>query len=189
VIENLKVSGMLKNHRLASALADCGFYEFRRAIDTESVSEEAKALMLVDVYWEEYDKVKSGFLFAAATPLEKLVQSGNQTPVIHRLLGDIYLRLGRWQEAEEKYQKVILLAESEKNPFEIPAAQEGLAHVAVIKGDFSEARKFLLEAKQGYQIAGDGKQVELIQGWLEKLESMPHPLQKLLKYRGVISDP
>jgi tetratricopeptide (TPR) repeat protein len=127
--------------------------------------------MLVDVYWEEYDKVKSGFLFAAATPLEKLVQSGNQTLVIHRLLGDIYLRLGRWQEAEEKYQKVILLAESEKNYFEIAAAQEGLAHVAVIKGDFSEAEEFLLKAKQGYQIAGDGQQVDLIQGWLEKLES------------------
>jgi hypothetical protein len=140
-------------------------------IDTESVSEETKALMLVDVYWEEYDKVKSGFLLAAATPLEKLVQSGNQTLVIHRLLGDIYLRLGRWQEAEEKYQKVILLAESEKNYFEIAAAQEGLAHVAVIKGDFSEAEEFLLKAKQGYQIAGDGQQVDLIQGWLEKLES------------------
>jgi Flp pilus assembly protein TadD len=103
--------------------------------------------------------------------LEKLLQSGNQTPVIHRLLGDIYLRLGRWQEAEEKYKKVILLAESEKNHFEIAAAQAGLAHVAVIKGNFSKARKFLLEAKQGYQIAGDGQQVDLIQGWLEKLES------------------
>jgi hypothetical protein len=140
-------------------------------IDTESVSEGAKALMAFDVYTEEYDKAKSGFLFAAATPLEKLVQSGDKTPVIYRLLGDIYLRLGRWQEAAEKYQKVILLAESEKNHFEIAAAQAGLAHVAVIKDDFSEARKFLLEAKQGYQIAGDGRQVDLIQGWLEKLES------------------
>ena len=142
-----------------------------KAIETESVSEEAKALILADVYGEEYDKIKSGFLFAAATPLEKLVQSGNQTPVIHRLLGDIYLRLGRWQEAAEKYQKVILLAESENNYFEIAAAKEGLAHVAVTNGNFSEARELLLEAIQGYQIAGDGRQVEVIQGWLEKLES------------------
>lgn len=142
-----------------------------KAIDTESVSEEAKALILVDVYWEEYDNVKSGFLFAAAIPLEKLLQNDNQTPVIYRLLGDIYLRLGRWQEAEEKYQKVILLAESEKNHFEIAAAQEGLAHVAVIKSDFSKAKEFLLEAKQGYQIIGDGKQVQLIQDWLSQLES------------------
>jgi putative transposase len=33
VIEDLNISGMLKNHRLASAIADCGFYEFTRQLD------------------------------------------------------------------------------------------------------------------------------------------------------------
>ncbi|XWK88592.1 MAG: RNA-guided endonuclease TnpB family protein [Phormidium sp.] len=33
VIEDLNISGMLKNHRLASALADCGFYEFTRQLE------------------------------------------------------------------------------------------------------------------------------------------------------------
>lgn len=33
VIEDLNVSGMLKNHRLASAIADCGFYEFKRQLE------------------------------------------------------------------------------------------------------------------------------------------------------------
>ncbi|ELR98299.1 RNA-guided endonuclease TnpB family protein [Gloeocapsa sp. PCC 73106] len=33
VIEDLNVSGMLKNHRLASAIADCGFYEFVRQLE------------------------------------------------------------------------------------------------------------------------------------------------------------
>jgi putative transposase len=32
VIEDLNVSGMLKNHRLANAIADSGFYEFKRQL-------------------------------------------------------------------------------------------------------------------------------------------------------------
>jgi len=32
VVEDLNIAGMLKNHRLASAIADCGFYEFKRQL-------------------------------------------------------------------------------------------------------------------------------------------------------------
>jgi putative transposase len=33
VVEDLHVSGMLSNHKLAQAIADCGFHEFKRQLE------------------------------------------------------------------------------------------------------------------------------------------------------------
>jgi putative transposase len=33
VVEDLNVSGMLSNHKLAQAIADCGFHEFKRQLE------------------------------------------------------------------------------------------------------------------------------------------------------------
>lgn len=50
VIENLNVSGMLKNHRLASVIADCGFYELRRQLEYKTQWYGSK-LVLADRFY------------------------------------------------------------------------------------------------------------------------------------------
>ncbi len=50
IIEDLNVSGMMKNHRLASAIADCGFYEFKRQLTYKCVWYDSK-LTIVDRFY------------------------------------------------------------------------------------------------------------------------------------------
>ncbi|NES70685.1 MAG: IS200/IS605 family element transposase accessory protein TnpB [Okeania sp. SIO2D1] len=50
VIEDLNVSGMLKNHKLASAIADCGFYEFKRQL-TYKCEWYGSELVIADRYY------------------------------------------------------------------------------------------------------------------------------------------
>ena len=91
-------------------------------------------------------------------------------PKSNRLLGDIYLRLGWQQEAKEIHQKAILLAEAENNLSETAAAQVGLANLAVIGENFSEATGLLEKAQEVYSLMGNSQQLDLIQGWLVELE-------------------
>ena len=46
-IEDLNVSGLLKNHKLAAAISDCGFYEFKRQMEYKTTWYGSK-LCLVD---------------------------------------------------------------------------------------------------------------------------------------------
>ncbi len=50
VIEDLNVSGMLANHNLAAAIADCGFYEFRRQLEYKCQRYGSK-LVIVDRFY------------------------------------------------------------------------------------------------------------------------------------------
>ncbi len=58
VIEDLNVSGMLKNRHLSRAVADVGFYEFRRQLEYKA--RDAGCLVQVVSRWEPSSKTCSG---------------------------------------------------------------------------------------------------------------------------------
>ncbi len=70
-IEDLNVSGMLANHKLASAICDCGFYEFRRQLEYKSVMYGTK-VEVVD-RWYPSSKTCSSCGHIQAMPLSERV--------------------------------------------------------------------------------------------------------------------
>jgi putative transposase len=58
VIEDLNVAGMLKNHHLAQAIGDVGFYEFRRQLTYKAAWYGCR--VLVASRWEPSSKTCSG---------------------------------------------------------------------------------------------------------------------------------
>jgi len=58
VIEDLNVAGMLRNHHLAQAIGDVGFYEFRRQLSYKAAWYGCR--VLVASRWEPSSKICSG---------------------------------------------------------------------------------------------------------------------------------
>ncbi|MDJ0796296.1 MAG: RNA-guided endonuclease TnpB family protein [Calothrix sp. MO_167.B12] len=50
VVEDLNVSGMVKNHKLSQSIADCGFYEFRRQLEYKC-KKFASELIIADRFY------------------------------------------------------------------------------------------------------------------------------------------
>lgn len=66
-VEDLNVSGMLKNHKLAGAISDCGFYEFKRQLEYKTAWYGSK-LCLVD-RWFPSSQLCSSCGAKQSTPL------------------------------------------------------------------------------------------------------------------------
>lgn len=71
VIEDLNVSGMLANHKLASAIADCGFYEFRRQLEYKCQRYGSK-LVVVDRFYPS-SQICSSCCYRQKMPLKERV--------------------------------------------------------------------------------------------------------------------
>ncbi len=68
-MEDLNVSGMLHNHKLAAAISDCGFYEFKRQLEYKTVWYSSK-LCLVD-RWFPSSRLCSGCGNKQSMPLSQ----------------------------------------------------------------------------------------------------------------------
>lgn len=140
-------------------------------IEKIEATDAAKALMLADYLGEQLDSLEPATYFAAVAPLENLGQEA-ETATVHRVLGDIYVRLGWMGEAETRYRKSLRLGIRAGNLEEKAKAQEGLAHVYVATRELAESKRWLVEAQENYQLAGDGKRADLVSRWLDKLNAL-----------------
>jgi len=66
-------------------------------------TETARALILADYLTEQLDSLEPATYLAAVASLENLGQAA-ESATVHRVLGDIYVRLGWMEEAETRYR-------------------------------------------------------------------------------------
>lgn len=146
-------------------------------IQAQNLSSESQAIALSTIYQEAEqpeDSNQPGLVLDAIATLEPLVTAGNQTPYIHRSLGDLYLQIGLLEMASERYQETLTLSQStpsQSTPEQEnqTAAQLGLANIAAANGDRANAERWLTQARQGYVALGNTRQVDLIDQWIRKL--------------------
>lgn len=144
-------------------------------IDAQELSPEAKALVLTSIYQEAGQSAtvsnSPGLVWEAIATLEPLVASGNLTPYVHRLLGDLYLQVSFLELAAPRYQASVNLAQATCDYQNQASAAVGLANIAIAKGDRALAEQWLMEAKEGYVMSEDIRQADMVDQWLLKLEN------------------
>ncbi|MEG4454686.1 hypothetical protein [Microcoleus sp. N9_A1] len=134
------------------------------AIDKQVPNESAKKLAISSVY------LNTSLIAEARDILEKLQETGGETPPINRALGDLYLeKLQLVPQAEVYYSKVINTAKTDDIE-ELTAARYGLGQVHSAMRNNLEAMKYLRMAKDGYTTLGDLPMAEKIDKQLRDLQ-------------------
>ncbi|MBD2001430.1 tetratricopeptide repeat protein [Leptolyngbya sp. FACHB-541] len=153
-------------------IADLGFNVFNsntvqtqvEEIEALELPNEAKTVILVsDVY------IPNELTAEAIATLESLVEQNSQSPLVYRLLGDLYLRSGLQLLAQERYQQAADLAQIAQNLEERVDAQFGLGILNSRIGNIAEATLWFSQAQVGAIYLGDENRLEQIETELDNL--------------------
>jgi tetratricopeptide (TPR) repeat protein len=104
-----------------------------------------------------------GFMAAAIAQLEQLIsQQATPSAALLQQLGDLYLTVELYSQAEAAYQAALAAAETQENLIAQAEAYVGLANVQVALGETPQARDNLLAAERLYREAGNEAQADLV---------------------------
>ena len=155
-------------------------------LEVASLSDEARALALSQLYSDVADPLLdppegSGLVWDAIATLEPIVAAGTETPFTHRLLGDLYLQVGLFEQAQARYEQVLELTQQQDEVATRAAAWVGLANISAarsarwdqlgnedaIQDAEATAQEYLELALVNYRALGDVDRVERIETeWL-----------------------
>ena len=129
------------------------------------LSDEARALALAYLY------INHNLIAEAIETLEGFAEEGSQTPAIYRLLGDLYRQTGLPLLAESRYTQAITLSQAANDIEGQATAQAGLGEVYATLNNQEEARRWLGQARTGYEILGDTQRVSDLKARLATLKA------------------
>ena len=107
----------------------------------------------------------------AIATLESLTQQEEHSPLVYRLLGELYWQSGLAHLAAQNYLKAIELAQSPEFLEEKTLAQFGLAEVYAATNELKQATFWYEQAKKGYVDLGDTRRADFLERRLETLNS------------------
>ena len=153
-------------------------------IEQEELSPLVKGLLLAELY-SNYILPASSLSAYNLTPatarsynltveaistLENLTKQQENSPLVYRLLGELYWQSGLAQIATQNYLKAIELANSPEFLEEKTLAQFGLAEVYAATDDVKQAALWYQQAKKGYIDLGDTRRANFLERRLEDLK-------------------
>ena len=136
------------------------------SIEELDIEQTAKTLLLAEKAYPQFKLFSRGI-----NELTQLINSGEETEQVYRLLGDYYIRVGLQLPAEEIYTKAIELAETNENLEQNTLATWGLGTVYGRVGNEEQARIYLQEAEALAHKLGDTETAASIETELNRLPS------------------